>query len=42
MLRLIPGVVGACCIVAGAALVSIPAALIVAGAFLLLIDRRLA
>lgn len=42
MLRLIPGLIGACCVVAGAALLSIPAGLIVAGAFLLLIDRRLA
>jgi hypothetical protein len=42
MLRLLPGVAGACFVVAGVALLSVPAALIVAGAFLLLIDRRLA
>jgi len=42
MLRLIPGIAGAFCVVAGVALFSVPAGLIVAGAFLLLVDRRLA
>lgn len=42
MLRLIPGIAGALCVVVGVALFSVPAGLIVAGAFLLLVDRRLA
>jgi hypothetical protein len=39
--RFIPGVLGALLIVAGVAFVFWPAALIVAGGFLLVLDRRL-
>jgi hypothetical protein len=39
--RLLPGVLGAACVVAGVAALFWPAALIVAGAFLLVVDRRL-
>ena len=41
MLRLVPGLLGALLVVAGVALLSVPAALVVAGGFLLLLDRRL-
>ena len=40
-MRFIPGVLGALLILAGVAVVFWPAALIVAGAFLLALDRRL-
>lgn len=41
MLRFLPGVAGALLVVAGVALLSVPAALVVAGGFLLLLDRRI-
>lgn len=40
-MKWIPGVLGAVLITAGAALVYLPAALVVAGLFLLAVDRRL-
>lgn len=40
-MKWIPGVLGAVLITAGAALVYLPAALVVAGLFLLVVDRRL-
>lgn len=39
-MRYIPGALGALLVVAGVALFSWPAALVVAGGFLLVVDRR--
>lgn len=41
MLKLVPGILGALLVVAGVAFVFWPAALVVAGVFLLAVDRRL-
>lgn len=41
MLKLVPGILGALLVVVGVAAVFWPAALIVAGGFLLALDRRL-
>lgn len=41
-MRYIPGILGALLIVAGVAVISWPLALIVAGGFLLALDRRVA
>lgn len=41
MLRFLPGVAGATLVVVGVALLSVPVALVVAGGFLLLLDRRI-
>jgi hypothetical protein len=40
--RFVPGILGALLIVAGVAVVWWPAALVVAGVFLLAVDRRMA
>jgi hypothetical protein len=39
--KYVPGALGALCLVAGAALIYVPAAFIVAGVLLLLADRRI-
>jgi hypothetical protein len=39
--KYVPGLLGAALVVAGVALLSIPFACIVAGGFLLLVDRRI-
>ncbi len=41
-MRFVPGILGALLIVAGVAVVWWPAALVVAGVFLLAVDRRMA
>ncbi|MCP2284871.1 hypothetical protein APR04_003794 [Promicromonospora umidemergens] len=41
LVRYLPGVLGALLVVTGAALVYIPAGLLVAGVLLLLLDRRI-
>lgn len=41
MVRYLPGIAGALFVVVGVALLSVPIAFIVAGGFLLLVDRRL-
>lgn len=40
-MKYVPGALGALCLVAGAAVIWWPSALLVAGALLLLLDRRI-